>query len=639
MSRDELDMKRNPLEEIAESNECNMDDENENYDEEKEEKADKIILELQEKIVLLEKANKDLKTKLESTTKKQTLNSTIIMRMAAVGLRKKFMLKSDTQNDSVKLAEVMKEKDELQQINEKMLDMLTEKELEIDELNENFEKYKLEQQMENEKNLEQIKNLEEKIEALEDAQNENQLDDLYNEFDIQREKLMQQINDCTKLEEELNNQIEEKDNKIKKLNEEIQNLQFENLRLLDKSDEQDKINQAGFMDMQKITEENNKYKSEIETLSNELKKKKKEIKTIDEEKTKEIEKYQEEIEKLKKNIESKIVDINKLNEQNTKLNATNKEVNTFLVNMEKKLNEEKEKCFKVQSKLDKNTKELKNMNDYYKTLKTNNDNLLSQYQQKIDELTQEKTNLISQNKELLEKLKEKKEQEEEPGTNLADMMGEEEEEKEKEEKKEESNEDNAKIKEELSFYKNENKLLTEEVKGLKEQLNNQAHDLVDLNTLEKKLEQLKGENEALINNNKELKNNLEKERQKLKQKELTLSKPNQKEDNLGLKKLNAFRRVATISRKEKAKTVNIEKDKLLLQKNIEMLKKLKEDEKKYYEAQIEKIKIDMSMLKVKFLNKQYEDDTLLLKYKNTIKAISTQCKIKGIKLSLNLISV
>ena len=265
MSKDELDMKRNPLEEIAESNECNMDDENENYDEEKEEKADKIILELQEKIVLLEKANKDLKTKLESTTKKQTLNSTIIMRMAAVGLRKKFMLKSDTQNDSVKLAEVMKEKDELQQINEKMLDMLTEKELEIDELNENFEKYKLEQQMENEKNLEQIKNLEEKIEALEDAQNENQLDDLYNEFDIQREKLMQQINDCTKLEEELNNQIEEKDNKIKKLNEEIQNLQFENLRLLDKSDEQDKINQAGFMDMQKITEENNKYKSEIET--------------------------------------------------------------------------------------------------------------------------------------------------------------------------------------------------------------------------------------------------------------------------------------------------------------------------------------------------------------------------------------
>ena len=83
------------------------------------------------------------------------------------------------------------------------------------------------------------------------------------------------------------------------------------------------------------------------------------------------------------------------------------------------------------------------------------------------------------------------------------MMGEEEE-KEKEEKKEENNEDNAKIKEELSFYKNENKLLTEEVKGLKEQLNNQAHDLVDLNTLEKKLEQLKGENGSRYLNEKSI---------------------------------------------------------------------------------------------------------------------------------------
>lgn len=37
---------------------------------------------------------------------------------------------------------------------------------------------------------------------------------------------------------------------------------------------QDKINQAGFLDMQKLTEEINKYKNEIETLTNELNKKK-----------------------------------------------------------------------------------------------------------------------------------------------------------------------------------------------------------------------------------------------------------------------------------------------------------------------------------------------------------------------------
>ena len=41
--------------------------------------------------------------------------------------------------DSIRVAEIMKEKDELQQINEKMWNMLTEKELENDELNEKLE--------------------------------------------------------------------------------------------------------------------------------------------------------------------------------------------------------------------------------------------------------------------------------------------------------------------------------------------------------------------------------------------------------------------------------------------------------------------------------------------------------------------
>ena len=252
---------------------------NENFDEDKEEDANKIISELREKIALLEKTNKDLKTKVESQTRKQSLHSSLIMNLAAVGLKKKFTLKSDVskvQNDSVKLAEIMKEKDDLQQINEKMLDMLTEKELENDELNEKFENYKLEVKMENEKNLEQIKELEEKLEALENSRNQNDLEEVFLEYDNQKEKLKQQLNGYTKLEQELNDQIEEKDNKIKKLNEEIQNLQFENLSLLNKSDMQDKINQAGYMDLQKLTEDNNKLKSELDAMKDELKKKKKE---------------------------------------------------------------------------------------------------------------------------------------------------------------------------------------------------------------------------------------------------------------------------------------------------------------------------------------------------------------------------
>ena len=611
-----------PLEKIDDN-----ESENEELDEEKEENANKIISDLLEKIVLLEKTNKDLKNKIESLTKKQTLNSSILTKIETVGLRK-FTLKSDLQKDSVKLAEITKEKDELQQINEKMLDMLTENELEIDDLNKKLEDCKLEAKIQNEKNLEQIKALEERIESLENTEKENEFDEVFNEYEINKVKLQKQISGFTKLEEELNYQLDEKDKKIKKLNDEIQNLQFENLRLLNQSDLQDKINQAGFLDIQKLTEELNKYKNEIETLTNELNKKKREMKSLEENEDKEIEKYVEEIEKLKKTNETLNNDLKRLDKLNTQLNNSNKEVSISMTYMEKTLNEEKEKNYKIQAKLDKNIKELKDINDYYKTLKTNNESLLSDYQKKIDELTNDKYSLISQNKELLEKLKEKKE-EEDQGVNLADMMGDEEE----KDNKEETENSNTKDKENLAFYKNENQLLTEEIKGLKEQLNSQAHDLVELNTLEKNIEKLKIENDDLNKNNKELKEQLEQE--KLKEK---ITKPI-KTENTGLNGLSALRRVQTLSRKQTIKAANIEKDKLLLQKNYDRLKQLREDDKKNYEDQIEKLKLDIVTIKAKFLNKQYENDILLLKYKNTIKSIANQCKIKGIKLSLNLISV
>ena len=610
------------LEKIAEN-----ESENEELDEEKEENANKIISDLLEKNVLLEKTNKDLKNKIESLTKKQTLNSSILTKIATVGLRK-FTLKSDLQKDSVKLAEITKEKDELQQINEKMLDMLTENELEIDDLNKKLENYKLEAKIQNEKNLEQIKALEERIESLENTEKDNEFDEVFNEYENNKVKLQKQISGFTKLEEELNYQLDEKDKKIKKLNDEIQNLQFENLRLLNQSDLQDKINQAGFLDMQKLTEELNKYKNEIETLTNELNKKKRETKSLEENKDKEIEKYVEEIEKLKKSNETLNNDLKRLDKLNTQLNNSNKEVSISMTYMEKTLNEEKEKNYKIQAKLDKNIKELKDINDYYKTLKTNNESLLSDYQKKIDELTNDKYSLISQNKELLEKLKEKKE-EEDQGVNLADMMGDEEE----KDNKEETENSNTKDKENLAFYKNENQLLTEEIKGLKEQLNSQAHDLVELNTLEQNIVKLKIENDDLNKNNKELKEQLEQE--KLKEK---ITKPI-KTENTGIRGLSALRRVQTLSRKQTTKAANIEKDKLLLQKNYDRLKQLREDDKKNYEDQIEKLKLDIVTIKVKFLNKQYEEEKLLLKYKNTIKSIANQCKIKGIKLSLNLISV
>ena len=634
---EEIEEMPNPFDEVEEVTETLVD---ESTYGDKEENADKIILELQEKIVLLEKTNEDLKTKLESLTKKQTLNASILMKMATVGL-KKFTRRGDlnkVQNDTVKIAEIMKEKDELKEMNDQMLDMLTEKELENEDLNEKFNNFKLEAKMKEDKDAELIKSLQEKISILENSQNENELEEILEEYENQKDSLKKEITTYEKMEKELNSQIEEKDNKIMKLNEEIQRLQFENLNLVDQSNIKDKISEADQLDIRKLEEEIRQNKNEIDDLSIKIKKKDEKIKEMEKEHSDEIEKMEKEIEKYKNNIKNKDNEINKLNTLNTKLTNNNKDLNEYTINKEKQLKEEKEKNEKLEIKLDKKTKELKEMNDYYKKLKTKNEELLAQYQEKIDELTTTKNNLLTQNRELLEQLKQKQ-KEEEPSTNLADIMDEDnnEENKDNEDNKENKEEkvekdDKAKDKE-IEFYKNENKILNEEINGLKEQLSHQAQDLVELNNMEKNIEKFKIENEDLNKTIKQL--NEEIKKLKVQNMKKTFAKTN--EDFSGAKKLSGFFRVQTLARKGNLKASNIEKEKALLQKQIDALKRLKEEEKKNYETQLEKLKLDVSMLKVKFLNKQYEDDILLLKYKNTIKAIANQCKVKGIKLSLNLV--
>jgi len=212
----ENEPQQNQLDKIEEGNEIIAENEEENYEEED---AEKIISELQEKISQLEKTNKELKSKLDSFTKKQNLNTQIFGRLAAAGLKKKFGLKVDVsklQNNSVKIAELMKEKEELQQNNENMLDMLTEKEIENEELNEKFENYKLEVQKEKEKDMEKIRALEEKIESMEAPKNDTSFFKVLLEFDAQKEKLKQQLKDYARIEQDLNQQINEKDIQIKK---------------------------------------------------------------------------------------------------------------------------------------------------------------------------------------------------------------------------------------------------------------------------------------------------------------------------------------------------------------------------------------------------------------------------------------
>ena len=280
------------------------------------------------------------------------------------------------------------------------------------------------------------------------------------------------------------------------------------------------------------------------------------------------------------------------------------------------LDDEKQKNFMIQNKLDKKVKELQEMNEYTKKLLTNKENLLSQYEEKIDEITKDKNNLVTQNKELLEKLKAKNDENtgEGGGTNLAELINEDED-----------------IKEELQHYIQENKLLNEEIKNLKEQLSTQAKDLVDLNSLDKEIEKLKAQNEALMNDNKEIKKELEEEKKK--KEEDVIPQPRKREYTL----MALEKKKVTISKK--ATILENEIEKINLEKQLNALKKMKDDEKKDYEEQLEKIKLELAMLKVKNLNQTYEMESLLVKYRNTIKSIASQCKKKGIKLVINLVNL
>ena len=634
MTEPEINFSIDPLESIKEIHEYSIESK-----ESSEIAPEKLILDLQEKIIFLEKENKALKNKVESITKKDALNNTIIMKMSMVGVRKKFTLKKDiTQKkyDDVKVAEIIKEKEHLQEMNENMLDMLTEKEIENEDLNQKFENYKLEAKMQNEKDLEQITNLEKEIELLKNAKEISPYEEIDEEYKRHKEQLQQQINYYNKLETDLNKQIREKDDKIKKLNEEIQSLQFDNINLISKSEQQYKINKAGYQDLEKLAQENIKIKSKLDEISNDLDKKNKELKYFEENKNKEIEKYQEDIQILKKEIEKKNNDIKELDLAKTNLKSSNDQIYILLNNNKKELNEEKEKNYKIQEKLNKKTEELKSIKEYYKTLQTNNELEFKEYQEKIDELTKNKNDLISQNKDLLEKVKQNREERASSSGLSLDKFVE---------------SDESIMKDDIDFYINENKLLNEEINNLKEQISNQAHDLVEMNILEKNLEKIKIEKEDLINKNKQLSEQLNKikiefqelyeqqnkkddEDESNKYKTMILTKKEIPE----LKRMQTLRNVLNLSIRKSQKFAKAEKDKNLLQQNYDRLKKLIEEEKKEHEKQIENIQIDFVNKKIRYLNDINDKDVLLAKYKNTFNSIIEQCKLKKIKLSVNLIN-
>ena len=110
-------------------------------------------------------------------------------------------------------------------------------------------------------------------------------------------------------------------------------------------------------------------------------------------------------------------------------------------------------------------------------------------------MTKEKNQLIEQNHELLDKIKAME------SLNLGDLLNEDD-----DNDNNQNNENNDK----KDNY--ETVLLTAEIKALKEQLENQANDLVSLNAMEKEVSRLNMENEKLVADYKALKEKMNKEK-------------------------------------------------------------------------------------------------------------------------------
>jgi len=572
---------------------------------EKEEDPDKLISNLQEKIIRLEKMNNDLKTKNEELKKNNIENNSVMKKMGHVGLRRKFTAQGTFKkvtDDSVKIAELVKEKDDLQEINEKMLDLLTEKEMENEDLNQKLENYKLEAKLENEKNLEKIQSLEDKISLMESEKGGTiyDIDDVMNEYNKSKERLKRQINDYCKNEEDLKAQLALKDKTIQKLNDEIQNLEIDKLKLVNQNSKNDKLKEKEVFEIEQLKTEVDKLKRDIDFLNDRIKIEKENAEKLKSSHKAEVESIQKQVEAEQNNAKSmkeeKVKEINTLKSEITKLT---KEVNLYSKKAEmaeKRLDDEKQKNFMIQNKLDKKGKELQEMNEYTKKLLANKDNLITQYEEKIEEITKDKNELIAQNKQLLNNNNEYKKSDE-------NSQG------------------------DIQKYIQENKLLTEEIKGLKEQIENQTKDLVELNSFEKELVRLRELNEHLSKDNKSLKIQMEE-----------LKKDG---GNDGLSAFPERKRGMSVLSKQRKMTFGTRTQSCEIQsqinskKQVEALKKMLEDEKKDFEAQIDKIKMEVAELKVKNLDLQYDKEQLQIKYKSMIKSITNQCKKKGITLNIN----
>jgi len=587
-----------------------------------------VISILKQKIKKLEDQVANLKKKNDELTKDNIHNDRKMKRISFVGLRKKFTIGAKDNESKIKMAELLKEKNDLQEINENMLNMLTEKELENEELQENFTNYKNEMKLEIEKYIDTIDKLEEKIS--ENNQNkanfDSNLDEIIQEYNIYKDRMEKTLKEHIKKEDELNVKLARKESVIIDIKTDMENLEIENKQLKSLTEQKEDEYNNEILDINSYMKENEKLKNEILVLQEKIKK-------LESKNQNNISSKEEEINTLKEDLDFKSKSLTKIKEEKNKeinllkmeINRNNHDINSIIKKNEliQKENEEIKSNLEIlQNKLDKKTKELQEINDSAKKLLENKDNIIKEYEKEIEEISKDKNQLIEQNHDLLDKIKNNQ-----SSNNLKDILFDDEENENENENGKDSDE----------YF--ENLLLKAEIKTLKEQLENQANDLISLNAMEKEVSRLKIENEKLEKDNKTLKkiqkydmgnDNL-----------MNLSK--RPKVNISAKKLKKKISITILQDTSTSKKSFFEKKKntqaaqITTIKNTEDSNKAPSPVKENKESdEINKLREEIGLLKVEFLNKEYENETLIAKYKGIIKSFIEQCKKMGISLNLDL---
>ena len=580
-------------------------------------KPQEIIKNLKTKIIDLENQIINLRKKNDILMKDNIENDSKMKRMSFIGTRRKFIFGSPGEKSKIEIAELIKEKNDLQEINEKMLNMLTEKELENEELQDNFDKYKTNIKNEIQNYLDIINDLKEKNEIyennIENKENfDKNLDEIINEYNIYKERMEKSLNEYIKKEEELNLELENKENCIQNMKNDIQNLELEIIQLQSLKEQKEKDQDEELINIDIIISENEKLKNEIISLEAKIRINEENYKNSLLSQENEIKILNQDVEFYKKNqIKIKEEKNKEINILKNEINKCNKDISNLIKKNEeiqRKDEEINENINILQNKLDKKTKELQDIKESANKLIENKENQIKQYEDKIEEINKDKNILIEQNHELLDKIKNMN------STNLSDLLNEEEEE-DQEKEKEKDNINN----------KNENILLIAEIKTLKEQLENQAHDLVSLNAMEKEVNRLKIENSKLIEDYKNLNEKMKKQKYDIDADNLM---------NSIKKQFNALR----MSTKNDVSMGSVKdlslSNKKIYEKQIETLKKMKENENKTFLNEIDKLKGELAILKVKYLNQNLENETTIVKYKNIIKTIYQECNKRGIKFNI-----